>query len=81
MRNKEMNKSCNLTLFFGRNNLVTHLNNSGGSNPKFNEILRFSEELPGPLKYFTIEFLELRTRFSEQKWSDGPRLLNREKPN
>ena len=81
MRNKEMNKSCNLTLFFGRNNLVTHLNNSGGSNTKFNEILRFSEELPGPLKYFTIEFLELRTRFSEQKCSDGPRLLNREKPN
>ena len=53
--------------FFGRNNLVTHLNNSVGSNPKFNEILRFSEEL----------FLELRTRFSEQKWSDGPRSLNR----
>ena len=67
--------------FFGRNNLVTHLNNSGGSNPKFNEILRFSEELSGPLMYFTIEFLELRTRFSEQKWSDGPRLLNQEKPN
>ena len=34
-----------------------------------------------PIKYFTIEFLELRTRFSEQKWSDGPRLLNREKLN
>ena len=84
MRNKEMNKSCNLTLFFGRNNLVTHLNNTSvGSNPKFNEIYYdLVKNCQVPLTILLLNYLNyVHTRFSEQKWSDGPRLLNREKLN
>ena len=53
----------------------SQLNESRVNESGFNEIPRFSEQLPAPLNYFIIVNL---IRFSEQKWSDGPHLLNQD---